>query len=856
MRHGGHRRWRPGLCAGASAGPQAGATVGPGMLQPDHSLTPSQLRRRCDPDCFTFETTATLPEPQQPFGQARAVEAVRLALDIAGRGYNVFVLGEPGSSRHALVRRLLQEHAAGRPAPADWCYVYNFAEPSQPRAIPLPAGLGIQLREAMDRFADELGSAVTAALESEDYRARIDAIEKEHKQREERALELLGDAARAQGVSLLRTSEGLVFSPLKEGEPFKAEDFDALSEDERKRIADVVQGLRERLDGITHQLPRQRREMHARERDATRAAMGLATGHLVEELKARFADQPALLAFFDEVLADVIESGSELQEQRDEDEEGDGELEGLSGSLSIGRYRVNLLVAHAADAHAPVVELDHPTYANLIGRVDHIAHMGTLLTNFSLVQAGALHRANGGCLVLDADKVIAQPYAWEGLKRALIAGEIRIESAPELLGWVGTLPLEPQPIPLAAKVVLIGEREHHELLKALDPEFDALFKVAADFEDEVPRDAAGVTRFAELVGALARQAATRALDRGAVAALVEQASRRAGDADKLSTHTRALDNLVREADREAARAGRAVVTRADVDQAHAAWLRRGDRQRAQVLDAVQRGMLLVATTGAQVGQVNGLAVNEDCGFRFGQPVRITATARVGEGHLVDIERESTLGQPIHSKGVLILASYLGARYAQGQPLSLAASLVFEQSYGPVEGDSASLAELCALLSALAGVPVRQSLAVTGSVDQHGQVQAVGAVDEKIEGFFDVCRLQGLDGGQGVLVPAAHAGRLMLREDVVDAVAQGRFHVHAVAHVDDAIELLTGITAGVADSRGRLPEGSINRLVASRLAHMSDVRQAFGSAAPVPEPVQVRRLPTAMAMLSARRRRLR
>ena len=834
------------------------------MCSAHPSLLPSQLRRRCDPACFSFDTTATLPEPQQPFGQARAVEAIRLALDISGRGYNVFVLGEPGSSRHALVRRLLQEHAAARPAPPDWCYVHNFAEPSHPRALQLPAGLGVQLREAMDRFADELGSAVTAALESEDFRERIAAIEKEHKQREDNALEPLRQAARAQGVALLRTAEGLVFSPLKGGEPYQAEDFDALPEAERQRIGDVVQGLREQLDGVTHQLPRQRREMHAREREATRAALALATGHLIEELKARFAGQPALLHFFDEVLADVIESGSELEAQRgngegDGEEAGDdegGDLESLSGSLSIGRYRVNLLVPHAADAHAPVVELDHPTYANLIGRIDHIGHMGTLLTNFTLVQPGALHRANGGCLMLDAEKVLAQPYAWEGLKRALIAGELRIESAPELLGWVGTLPLEPQPVPLQVKVALIGEREHRDLLQALDPEFAALFKVQADFDDEVTRDESGTARFAELAGAVARQAGTRALDRGAVAALVEQASRRAGDADKLSTHTRALDNLVREADHEAARAGRAAITRADVEQAHAAWVRRSDRQRAEMLDAVQRGMLLVATTGEQVGQVNGLAVGEDGGFRYGQPVRITATARVGDGHLVDIERESTLGQPIHSKGVLILASYLGARYAQGQPLSLAASLVFEQSYGPVEGDSASLAELCALLSALSGLPLRQGLAVTGSVDQHGRVQAVGGVDEKIEGFFDVCRLQGLDGRQGVVVPAAHAGRLMLREDVVDAVAQGRFHVHAVAHVDEAIELLTGIAAGAQDSRGRLPEGSINRLVSARLAHMAEVQQAFGGAAAEPEPTHVRRLPSATGMLAARRRRLR
>ena len=788
-------------------------------LQP---LPPERLAHRCDPAAFDFDTTAALSARDLAFGQARALDAVGLALDIEGRGFNAFVLGEPGSSRHDTVRQLLEAHAARRPPAEDWCYVNNFSDPNKPRALGLPAGTGARFQAAMERFVAELGKAIAAGLDSEQYRSRIEAIETERKAQEERRFVEIGEAAQAEGVALLRTPQGFAFSPLKDGQPLAPPEFEALPEPERDRITQAVERLRERVDKTTRELTRQRRDLHVRVRDATREAMAVAVGHMIDELKEQFSGLPAVLGFLDEVLADVIESGAQLQEQRADDES----LIGVSGTFSVSRYRVNLLVGHEAGAHAPVVSIDNPTYANLVGRVDHLAHMGTLLTNLMLVKPGALHRANGGYLMLDAVKVLAQPLAWDGLKRALAAGEVRIESLPQLLGWMSTLPLEPQPIPLSIKIVLFGEREHYYLLQALDPEFDDLFKIAADFEDEVPREAGSVAQFAALMGEIARAQGSCPLDRHAVAALVEHASRMAGDARKLSTRTRELADVVREAGRGCTRAGRAAMARDDVKQALAARVRRADRLRDAMHEAVQRGTLLIATSGEHVGQVNGLAVNELGAFRFGHPVRITATARVGDGHLVDIERESTLGQPIHSKGVMILASFLGARYAQGLPLSLSASLVFEQSYGPVEGDSASLAELCALLSTLAGVPIRQSLAVTGSVNQHGRVQAVGAVNEKIEGFFDVCRLRGLESGQGVIIPAVNVDHLMLRDDVVEAAAQGRFHVYAVDDVDDAIELLTGIAAGKPDSTGRLPEGSINRRVAEKLAHMSEVRLAF------------------------------
>lgn len=824
---------------------------------PASALTAAQLVTRCDPATLGFETTAELSDGDTPFGQSRAVAAIELALAVAGPGHHLFVAGEPGVDHHGFVQRLLQQHAARQPTPPDWCYLYNFRDPNRPRALSLPPGQGQRLRQAMQRFVAELSKAVSAALESEDYRSRLDAIQKEAKQLEDGALQALGDSAVAQGVALLRTPQGFAFAPMKDGKPLPVDGFEQLPLQERQRLTELIASLGERLHQVLHELPRQRRQMQQRIREATRDAMAMAAGHLIDELKERFAGQPQVHAFLDDVRRDVIESGEQLREPPSTDDEETG---ALAGSLALHRYQVNLLVGAentegAEDAEsaartegaeatgvtapesqgnakpspgAPVLLDDHPTYARLVGRIDHVAHMGTLLTNFTLIRAGALHRANGGVLMLDAMKVLAEPLSWAGLKRALKSGLVVIESLPQALGWVNTLPLEPEPVPLKLKIVLFGDRQLHHLLQALDPEFDDLFKVVADFEDDLPREAGASLALARLLGAAAREQGLRPMHRDAVARLVDHAARLADDGAKLSTHTRTLRDLVAEADVQAARAGRDVIALQDVITAQAERVRRVDRLRDSVHEELLRGTLLVSTEGEHIGQVNGLVVAQLGDFCFAYPMRITATTRLGEGELVDIERESTLGGPIHAKGVMILSAFLGARYAQELPLSLSASLVFEQSYGPVEGDSASLAELCALLSALALVPVRQAWAVTGSVNQFGRVQAIGGVNEKIEGFFDLCRQRGLSGEQGVLIPRANVQHLMLRDDVVDAVAQGRFQVHAVEDVDEAFSLLTGVPAGAPNAKGEVPAGTLNHLVAARLMELSLLRQAWGA----------------------------
>jgi predicted ATP-dependent protease len=800
-------------------------------------LPASALATRCDPATLGFETTADLGDAGEEvlaFGQDRAVQALHLALAVPGAGYNPFVLGAPGVDRHALVRRLLQAHARTRPAPPDWCYVYNFVEPNRPRILSLPPGEGLRLREAMRRFVGELSKAVTAALDSEDYRSRLDAIQKDAKAHEEGALQALGDRAAAQGVALLRTPQGFAFAPMRGDAPMPAQDFEQIEPAERERLRHVIEDSGAQLQRLLHELPRLRREMQQRVRDATRDAMGQAAGHLVDELKSGFATQPKVVDFLDEVRRDIVEAGEQLRAQPgaggDEDEP-----TSFSGDLLLHRYQVNLLVGRGADGdaahddHAPVRECEHPSYANLVGRIDHIAHLGTLLTNFTLIRPGALHRANGGVLMLDAVKVIAEPMAWAGLKRALKSARVVIESLPQALGWVNTLPLEPQAVPLDLKIVLFGQREHYYALQALDPEFDELFKIAADFEDDVARGPAQVRQLAQALAATSREQHLRPLDRCAVARVIDHAARLAEDGSRLSTHTRTLADLLHEADAQAAWAGHAVVTREDVAKAQAARLRRADRVRERLQDALMRQTLLVATDGQHVGQVNGLAVTQVGAFRFGHPVRLTATVRLGDGDLVDIERESTLGGPIHSKGVMILAACLAARHGRTAPMALSASLVFEQSYGPVEGDSATLAELCALLSALSGLPLRQALAVTGSINQFGRVQAVGGINEKIEGYFDLCRERGLDGSQGVIIPRANVQHLMLRDDVVEAAAQSRFHVWPVDDADEAIALLTGVPAGTPDTRGAVAEGTVHHHVAQTLQAMSRRRRAWGTA---------------------------
>jgi len=795
------------------------------MPQPS-PLQPEQLYKTCDPLALGFASTEELPDLDAAQIHTRAVEAMHLGLDIRSHGYNLFVLGETGSGRHAIIQQLLEaERQAGDP-PADWCYVYNFDDPSKPNLLHLPCGRGSGLRADMQRFVQELTPAINAVFQGDEYRSRVEALQDEEKQREVSALQDLGDEASKLGIALMRTPAGFTLVPMKDADnTMTPEDVEKLPKERQEELAEHIKNLRERLHKLFKEFPRWRGEAQNRLKQAGSEALRDTVTHMVDDLRPRYADLADVSSYLDAVLQDIVESGESLHETSHS--EGDTETTIISGSISVQRYLVNLLVENPADGQRPVVYEDHPTLQNLVGRIEHYVHMGTLMSNFTLIRAGALHRANGGFLVLDATKVLSQPFAWDGLKRCLKAGVVRIESLSDLIGLSSTVQLEPKPMPLDLKIVLIGERLVYYLLSQYDPEFVSLFKINADMESEIDRNPGNTAAYARLIATLARREQLLPLSAGAVARLIEHASRLASDAQRLTTQTQAMDDLMREASHFAASGQAPLIERVHVQNAIDVHRHRNQRIEERYRDEILRGQLLVTTEGAHVGQVNGLAVVPLGNSSFAHPVRITATVRVGEGEVVDIEREVKLGGPIHSKGVLILSSFLAARFGRHAPLSLKASLVFEQSYGGVEGDSASLAELAALLSALAGLPLSQARGVTGSVNQFGQVQAVGGINEKIEGFFDICVARGLSGDQGVLIPASNVCHLMLRQDVVDAVRGGRFQVWAVHTVDEALELLTGAVAGGADLHGEWPDpSSVNARVAAGLKDLAQVRQAY------------------------------
>jgi lon-related putative ATP-dependent protease len=792
------------------------------------ALSAESLCRRCDPSQFRFKTTAELEDLTEVIGQDRAVEALQFGIGIRRRGYNLFLLGPAGTGKFSIVRRILEEKAASEPAPPDWCYVNNFEHPEKPQALRLPTGRGSALRDDIQKLLEELQSAIPSVFESENYRARKHVIDQEIKDQQEKAFEEIQREADAKGIAMLRTPTGLVLAPVKKDEVLGPNELRELPEEEAKRFQTDIAELHRKLETVLRQVPVWERERREKIRQLNREVTIFAVGHLIEEVRRKYEDLPEVTRHLEAMQQDIIENADEFLAPP---EHPLAALMGIpqphvaKGSVFLRRYQVNLLVDHSANRGAPVIYLDHPTLQNLVGQVEYMAQLGALSTDFNLIRPGALHRASGGYLILDAYKLITQPYAWEALKRALRAAEIRIESIGQMVGLVSTVSLEPQPIPIEVKVVLFGERLLYYLLSAYDPEFHELFKVQGDFEDRMDRSAENDLLYARLIGTMARQEQLLPFEAGAVARVIEHSARAAGDSEKLTTHRRTLADLLRESDHWARQTARATVNAEDVQRAIDAQIRRADRVRERLQEEFLHGTLLIDTTGERVGQVNGLSVIQLGQFAFGHPSRITARVRLGKGEVIDIDREVELSGPIHSKGVLILSGFLGARYAADRPLSLSASLVFEQSYAPVEGDSASSAELYALLSALSGIPIRQSLAVTGSVNQEGQVQAIGGVNEKVEGFFDLCKARGLTGEQGVLIPASNVRHLMLRRDVVEAVKSGKFHVYAVETIDQGIEILTGVAAGERDAAGQFPAGSVNQKVEARLIELAEKRAA-------------------------------
>ncbi len=801
-------------------------------------LSKNALYTRCRTSELPFRTTADLTPHVGVLGQERAVEALHFGTRIKRDGYNLFVHGAQGTGRHTTVREYLERAAQDQPVPNDWCVLNNFEDAQKPLAVELPPGRGSELREDMTNLIEELKTAIPAAFDSEDYRARRQAIDQEFKEKQEHAFEELAEKAKKKSVALVRTPVGLALAPMKDGEVISPEVFQRLKVEERQQFESEIESLQQELQATVRQIPEWDKDRRNQIRDLNRDVSAFAVGHMIEALKERYGEFSRIVSYLEAVSSDITDNvdvfladhqaqmQAQMQAQTGQPGMPGNPLPQLQASMALRRYEINLLVDNSSNGGAPVIYEDNPTFANLIGRVEHIAEMGALVTDFGLIRSGALHRANGGYLIVDAVKLLIQPYAYEGLKRALDSRMVRIESLGQALSLVSTVSLEPEPIPLDVKVILTGEPRIYYLLSNLDPEFNDLFKVSVDYGGDMDRSETGILAYARLIAALASKEELRAFDRRAVARLIEHSARISDDSEKLSLRMGRVTDVMREADFWAAENQRNVVSPADVQQAIDTRVRRADRLRERSQEQITRGTVLIDTEGAQVGQINGLAVISLGEFSFGRPGRITARVRMGRGQVLDIEREVELGGPLHSKGVLILSGFLSARYALDRPLSLSASLVFEQSYGGIDGDSASSAELYALLSALSGLPLEQSLAVTGSVNQKGEVQAIGGVNEKIEGFFDICQERGLTGNQGVLIPASNTKHLMLRHDVVDACASGKFRVFPVSTIDEGMEILTGRRAGTRGKNGRFGANTINRLVEDRLRALADDLREF------------------------------
>ena len=786
-----------------------------------YRLTSDQLYRACDRSQFGFETTADLETSGTAVGQERALDAIAFGVDMAHDGFNLYVMGSTGLGRHTFVREALEERAGLAPPPFDWCYVANYQQPHTPVVIKLPAGMGRRLRQDMKQLIEDLLSAIPAAFQGDEYRRRANEITEEFKKREDDAARELGEMASSRNIALMRGATGFTLSPQKDGKVLSHEAFRKLSEQEQERFEASMEAVKQKLKETMSQVPEWQREIRKRMRALDRETMAMTVERFLAELEEQYADYPDVMTYLAAVKADIIENVDQFRMSDLEEEQRE-----LAGNPAFNRYQVNILVDNSDAEAAPIVYENNPTYQNLIGRIEHMASMGTLYTDFTLIKAGALHQANGGYLILDVEKVLKTPFSWEGLKRALNAREIRVEGIERQLSLASTISLEPEPIPLDIKVVLVGSRQLYHLLNAYDPEFGLLFKVPADFSEEMPRGEKSELAYARLVATLQQQEALRPIDQEGVARVIEHSARETWRADKLSLHMSSLLDLLRSADHYADKEKRAVISAADIETAIARRRERSSQIEEQLQEEILKNTLQIDTEGMQLARVNGLTVLQTGDYAFGIPCRISATARLGAGEVVDIEREAEQGGAIHSKGVLILTSYLASRYAKHMPLSLSASLVFEQTYGHVEGDSASAAELCALLSALAEVPINQSLAITGSINQHGQVQAIGGVCEKIEGFFDLCNARGLTGDQGVIIPESNLRHLMLKKPVRDAVEAGRFHIHAVDHVEHAMELFTGLAPGSPDSEGLYPEGTMNYMIQLRLSEWITLRQHF------------------------------
>lgn len=786
-------------------------------------LSPAELYKKCDSSQFDFNSTAELEERLSALGQERAISSVELGINIKSKGYNLFCFGPEGTGKMSLVKRILEKEAAFRKTPDDWAYVYNFEEPYKPIAISFKAGDATAFAKDVDDLICELSSSVPAILDSEEYKAALDIIHQKYKTKKDDYIKFLQKKAKGKSVSLLQMPVGLVVAPVKDGEVLNPEAFEALSETDKQRITNDLNAMQLEIENSAKDISKWEEKQRLEIENLREKFAKNITSAPIEKLRQKYKRNKAASDFLKAVSKYILNNIDEFlpDSQPTVPQAEDDPLMALLSRMNkndedkFAKFKINVVVKNVPDSGAPIVLLDHPTQGNLVGKVERIQQYGALLTDFTLIKAGALHKANGGFILIDARKLLLQPFAWDSLKRALASKSIKIEAPTDDTTFT-TISLDPEPIPLDVKVILTGDEELYELLSERDPDFSDYFKVEADFGVYMDRTKENEIEYAKLIGSLSKKKKIRSLNKQAVAKVIEHASRLADDSEKLTAHISSIGDLLREADYWASKTGAKQIGKNHITQAIEAQIYRSDRINEAMLEQIDKGTILMDVTGKRIGQINGLVVYNFSRLTFGKPSRITAQVRMGNGEFVDIEREIEMSGPIHTKGVLILQALLSNRFAKRKPLSLSASIVFEQSYGGVDGDSASSTEYYCLLSAISELPIKQSIAVTGSINQFGEIQPIGGVNEKIEGFFEVCKHSGLTGKQGVIIPRQNINNLMLKEDIVKAVEEGKFHVWAVDTVDDGIELLTGIKAGKPDKNGKYPKGTVNAIVSEKL----------------------------------------
>jgi len=819
-----------------------------------HVLSVEQLYKKCDLSELNFSTTEELPELEEIIGQKRAISAIDFGMGMNHKGYNLFVLGSEGIGKTALIKKLLKKHYVKRKKTFDWCYVNNFEYPQHPRFLRLPAGTAKPLSETMEKLVKLISTLITSAFQSNEYTAQIQKIETEINDRGDKALNELIDNAKDENIAVIRTPSGYTLSAIVDGKITNLDSFKKMSEALQKDYNEGIDKYQEKLQETLAQVPVWEQEGKDQLDKLDKDIVTQLVDSAMEQLFKEYNGFEPVINYLSDVKEDIVNHLDEFYDQDVHSKETGPKRKHISKTANFHRYLVNVLVDNSESYDMPIIFEDNPTYSNLIGRIEHLAYyntreedqnktdnaigLGNLLTAFTLIKPGTLHKANDGYLLLDAEKILTNPYAWEGLKRALKSSMITIEPLDELHSFSRNLTLEPDPIPLKIKIVLIGDRHIYHLLKENDAEFNKLFKVNVDFSEEIARNESMMHKYARLIADVQRQEKVSPIECAAVERIIEQSSRLVDHGEKISLHMGELRDLILEAEffyrqrqlenndssaREKASSTGNSINVDDVNAAIKARIYRMDQYRDSLYEEIIKETILIDTDNEKIGQVNALSVLQIGEFAFGQPSRITATVRVGDGHIVDIEREVDLGGDIHSKGVMILSSYLGHHYAKTQMLSMDANLTFEQSYGEVDGDSASVAELCALLSAVSEIPVKQSIALTGSVNQLGEVQAIGGVNEKIEGFFDICHLRGLTGKQGVLIPKSNVVNLMLKKEVLQAVKDKQFTIYSIEHVDDALSLLMGMEAGNPDEQGQYPTQTINHKIQLNMEKYSSLK---------------------------------